>query len=127
MIRLVITSHAERRSLFESFSRHRKEEERKEKKAKAKQQHEAFRELLEEHAEKFNAEFTFSAFQKLVESDSRWAEVEEKDRETLFNEKIAPFKKEIEDSKFLPLFPSLSFLCSYSLFISLTFPLLAVC
>jgi hypothetical protein len=74
-------------------------EEQKEKKAKTKLLHDGFRQLMEEHAEQFNAEFSLSAFKKFADSDSRWTEVEEKDREPLFNEKMAPFKKEIEDSK----------------------------
>jgi len=98
----LITNHSERRSIFEQFSRNRKLEEKLEKKAKAKLLHDGFRQIIEEHAEAFNAEFTLSDFKKLVESDSRWKDVEEKDRDTLFNEKIAPFKKEIEDSAYLP-------------------------
>ena len=59
---------------------------------------EGFRQLIEEHNDDFTANFTLAEFQKKVESDSRWIIVDEKDRETLFNERMAPFKKEIEDS-----------------------------
>ena len=94
----MITNHSERRAIFDQFSRNRKVEEQKEKKAKTKLLQDGFRQLMEEHNDKFNAELSLSAFKKLVETDSRWTELEEKDRETLFNDKMAPFKKEVEDS-----------------------------
>jgi len=58
-----------------------------------------FRQLLDEHSADFHAHFTLSELEKKVENDSRWVIVDEKDREALFDEKMTPFRKEIEDKK----------------------------
>lgn len=57
-----------------------------------------FRQLIEEHSSEFTPEFTLAELQKKIDSDPRWAACDEKDREAVFNEKMAPLKKEVEDS-----------------------------
>lgn len=92
-----IPSHTERRSIFDHYVRTRAEEERKEKRAAQKAAVEAFKHLLEQASQEIDHTTTYESFAKDWGSDPRFDKLEQKDRETLLNERVLPLRKAEEE------------------------------
>lgn len=91
-----ISTHAERRSLFEHYVRKRAEEERKEKRAAQKAAIEGFKNLLEEAKEDIDEKTDYQTFRKKWGHDPRFEALNRKEREALLNERVHSLKKEAE-------------------------------
>lgn len=95
--RYLLLTSKERKQVFDKYVKERADEERKEKKAKAKEMKDNFKGLCEEA--RVSSKTSFSDFTKEHGKDERFKAIEKsRDRETIFNEYIADVrKKEKED------------------------------
>jgi hypothetical protein len=58
-----------------------------------------FRQLLSEHESSLTPSLDVASFGKIVQDDPRWQALSDsKERETLLNERLAPLKKEADES-----------------------------
>merc|ERR1712228_174273 len=88
----------ERKQVFDKYVRERADEERKEKKAKAKERKDAFRTLCEE--KNVHAKTSWSEFSREVAKDERFKAIDKsRDRESLFNEYQSEIRKKDRDEK----------------------------
>merc|ERR1719481_1702629 len=94
---LLLTSK-ERKQVFDKYVRERAEEERKEKKAKAKERKDAFRALCEE--KNVSARTSWSEFSREVAKDERFKAIDKsRERESLFNEYQSEIRKKDREEK----------------------------
>lgn len=95
--RYLLLTSKERKQVFDKYVKERADEERKEKKAKAKEKKDAFRTLCQEA--RVSSKTSFSDFSKEHGKDERFKAIDKsRDRETMFNDYIADMrKKEKED------------------------------
>eukprot|EP00794_Sanderia_malayensis_P005398 gene5398-6074_t len=90
--RYLLLSMKERKQCFDKFVRSRADEERKERKIKAKEKKEEFHKLLEEFVS--SQKMTFNEFSSKAGKDSRFKLIEKsREREGLFNEFMLEFRK----------------------------------
>ncbi|XP_022663575.1 transcription elongation regulator 1-like isoform X2 [Varroa destructor] len=96
--RYLLLLSKERRQVFEKYCKDKVEEERKEKKNRAKQLKEAFKDLLEES--NLSSRSSFSEFASKHGKDDRFKGVEKmRDRESLFNDHLAEVKRREREEK----------------------------
>merc|ERR1719429_929610 len=96
--RYLLLTSKERKQVFDKYVRERAEEEKKEKKAKAKQNKEAFRALLEE--KNVNARTSWTEFSREVAKDERFKAIDKsRERESLFNEYQSEIRKKDREEK----------------------------
>ena len=96
--RYLLLTSKERKQVFDKYVRERAEEEKKEKKAKAKQNKEAFRALLEE--KNVNARTSWSEFSRENAKDERFKAFDKnRDRENLFSEYQSEIRKKDREEK----------------------------
>ena len=88
----------ERKQVFDKYVRERADEERKEKKAKAKERKDAFRSLCED--KNVTSKTSWSDFSREVAKDERFKAIDKnRDRESLFNEFQSEIRKKERDEK----------------------------
>ena len=98
MSRYLLLTSKERKQVFDKYVRERADEERKEKKAKAKERKDAFRTLCEE--KNVHAKTSWSEFSRDVAKDERFKAIDKsRDRESLFNEYQSEIRKKDRDEK----------------------------
>ena len=96
--RYLLLTSKERKQVFDKYVRERADEERKEKKAKAKERKDAFRALCEE--KNVTAKTSWSDFSREVAKDERFKAIDKsRDRESLFNELQSEIRKKERDEK----------------------------
>ena len=96
--RYLLLTSKERKQVFDKYVRERADEERKEKKAKAKERKDAFRALCEE--KNVTAKTSWSEFSREVAKDERFKAIDKsRDRESLFNELQSEIRKKERDEK----------------------------
>lgn len=96
--RYLLLTSKERKQVFEKYVKERADEERKERKQKAKEVKDKFRELLEES--ELNSKSSFSEFTKENGKDPRFKAVEKsRDREDLFKDFLVDMKKREKEEK----------------------------
>merc|ERR1719445_3021119 len=96
--RYLLLTSKERKQVFDKYVRERADEERKEKKAKAKERKDAFKALCEE--KNVTAKTSWSEFSREVAKDERFKAIEKsRDRESLFNEIQSEIRKKERDEK----------------------------
>ena len=96
--RYLLLTSKERKQVFDKYVRERAEEERKEKKAKAKEKKDGFRALCEE--KNVTAKTSWSEFSREVSKDERFKAIDKsRDRETLFNEYQSEMRKRDREEK----------------------------
>ena len=96
--RYLLLTSKERKQVFDKYVRERADEERKEKKAKAKEKKDAFRALCEE--KNVTAKTSWSEFSREVAKDERFKSIDKsRDRESLFNEFQSEIRKKERDEK----------------------------
>merc|ERR1719433_792578 len=96
--RYLLLTSKERKTVFDKYVRERADEERKEKKAKAKEKKDAFRALCEE--KNVTAKTSWSDFSREVAKDERFKAIDKsRDRESLFNEFQSELRKKERDEK----------------------------
>lgn len=96
--RYLLLTSKERKQVFDKYVRERVDEERKEKKAKAKELKDVFKTFLEEL--EISSKTSFSDFSREHRDDERFKQVERsKDRESMFNDYIAEVKKREREEK----------------------------
>ena len=96
--RYLLLTSKERKQVFDKYVRERADEERKEKKAKAKERKDAFRALCEE--KNVTAKTSWSEFSREVAKDERFKAFDKsRDRESLFNEFQSEIRKKERDEK----------------------------
>merc|ERR1712058_158063 len=90
--RYLLLTSKERKTVFDKYVRERAEEERKEKKAKAKEKKDGFRALCEE--KNVTSKTSWSEFSREVSKDERFKAIDKsRDRESLFNEYQSEMRK----------------------------------
>lgn len=91
---------AERKAAFAAFLDELKAKERNEARARRAQQKEAFLQLLDERRGKMNGQSKYYQMARVLAYDSRFKNVEEKDREEIFQEYVDELlNKEIEEKR----------------------------
>merc|ERR1712130_642014 len=96
--RYLLLTSKERKQVFDKYVRERAEEERKEKKAKAKERKDAFRALCEE--KNVSARTSWSEFSREVAKDERFKAIDKsRERESLFNEYQSEIRKNDREEK----------------------------
>ena len=96
--RYLLLTSKERKQVFDKYVRERADEERKEKKAKAKERKDAFRSLCEE--KNVTSKTSWSEFSREVAKDERFKAIDKsRDRESLFNEFQSEIRKKERDEK----------------------------
>merc|ERR1719461_1152351 len=96
--RYLLLTSKERKQVFDKYVRERADEERKEKKAKAKERKDAFRALCEE--KNVSARTSWSEFSREVAKDERFKAIDKsRERENLFNEYQSEMRKKDQDEK----------------------------
>merc|ERR1712037_713953 len=96
--RYLLLTSKERKTVFDKYVRERADEERKEKKAKAKERKENFIELCKEVG--VTPKSSWSEFSREQAKDERFKAIEKsRDRETHFNDYVSELKKEEKDEK----------------------------
>merc|ERR1719211_393287 len=96
--RYLLLTSKERKQVFDKYVRERADEERKEKKAKAKERKDAFRALCEE--KNVNAKTSWSEFSREVAKDERFKAIDKsRDREAMFNDYQSEIRKKDRDEK----------------------------
>ena len=96
--RYLLLTSKERKQVFDKYVRERADEERKEKKAKAKEKKDAFRALCEE--KNVTAKTSWSEFSREVTKDERFKSIDKsQDRESLFNEFQSEIRNKERDEK----------------------------
>merc|ERR1719211_299261 len=96
--RYLLLTSKERKQVFDKYVRERADEERKEKKAKAKERKDAFRALCEE--KNVTAKTSWSDFSREVAKDERFKAIDKsRDRESLFNEFQSEIRKKEREEK----------------------------
>ena len=96
--RYLLLTSKERKQVIDKYVRERADEERKEKKAKAKEKKDAFRALCEE--KNVTAKTSWSEFSREVAKDERFKSIDKsRDRESLFNEFQSEIRKKERDEK----------------------------
>merc|ERR1712183_735165 len=96
--RYLLLTSKERKQVFDRYVRDRAEEERREKRAKAKERKDAFRALCEE--KNVTAKTSWSEFSREVAKDERFKAIDKsRDREILFNEFQSEIRKKERDEK----------------------------
>lgn len=96
--RYLLLTSKERKTVFDKYVRERADEERKEKKAKAKERKENFIELCKEVG--VTPKSSWSEFSREQAKDERFKAIEKsRDRETHFNDYVSELKKKEKDEK----------------------------
>merc|ERR1712066_1090039 len=96
--RYLLLTSKERKQVFDKYVRERADEERKEKKAKAKERKEAFRTLCEE--KNVTAKTSWSEFSREVAKDERFKAIDKsRERESMFNEYQSEIRKKEREEK----------------------------
>merc|ERR1712088_102173 len=96
--RYLLLTSKERKQVFDKYVRERAEEERKEKKAKAKERRDAFRTLCEEVG--VGGRTSWSEFSRENGKDERFKSIDKsRDRESLFNEYQMEVRKKEKEEK----------------------------
>merc|ERR1712154_95614 len=96
--RYLLLTSKERKQVFDKYVRERAEEERKEKKAKAKERRDAFRNLCEEVG--VGGRTSWSEFSRENGKDERFKAIDKsRDRESLFNEYQMEVRKKEKEEK----------------------------
>merc|ERR1711915_1064844 len=96
--RYLLLTSKERKQVFDKYVRERADEERKEKKAKAKERRDAFRSLCEEV--NVGGRTSWSEFSREVAKDERFKSIDKsRDRESLFNEYQSEMRKRDREEK----------------------------
>merc|ERR550532_1628027 len=96
--RYLLLTSKERKQVFDKYVRERADEERKEKKAKAKERKDHFRALCEE--KNVHAKTSWSEFSRDVAKDERFKAIDKsRERESLFNELQSEIRKKERDEK----------------------------
>merc|ERR1711971_769679 len=96
--RYLLLTSKERKTVFDKYVRERADEERKEKKAKAKERKENFVELCKEVG--VTAKSSWSEFSREHAKDERFKAIEKiRDRETHFNDYVSELKKKEKEEK----------------------------
>lgn len=96
--RYLLLTSKERKQVFDKYVRERAEEERKEKKAKAKERKDAFRALCEE--KNVSARTSWTEFSREVSKDERFKAIDKsRERENLFNEYQSEMRKKDREEK----------------------------
>merc|ERR1719357_314462 len=96
--RYLLLTSKERKQVFDKYVRERAEEERKEKKAKAKERRDAFRTLCEEVG--VGGRTSWSEFSRENGKDERFKSIDKsRDRESLFNEYQLEVRKKEKEEK----------------------------
>merc|ERR1719483_466443 len=97
--RYLLLASKERKSVFDKYVRERAEEERKEKKAKAKERKEAFKSLCDEAG--VGSRTSWSEFSREWGKDERFKAIDKsRDRESLFLEIQSDLKKKEKEEKY---------------------------
>merc|ERR1712098_828510 len=96
--RYLLLTSKERKQVFDKYVRERAEEERKEKKVKAKEKKDGFRALCEE--KNVTSKTSWSEFSREVSKDERFKAIDKsRDRESLFNEYQSEMRKRDREEK----------------------------
>merc|ERR1719445_2443511 len=96
--RYLLLTSKERKQVFDKYVRERADEERKEKKAKAKERKDAFRSLCED--KNVTSKTSWSEFSREVAKDERFKAIDKsRDRESLFNEYQSEMRKRDREEK----------------------------
>merc|ERR1719370_2440639 len=96
--RYLLLTSKERKTVFDKYVRERADEERKEKKAKAKEKRDAFRTLCEEVG--VGPRSSWSEFSRENGKDERFKSIDKsRDRESLFNEYQMEVRKKEKEEK----------------------------
>jgi len=96
--RYLLLTSKERKSVFDKFTRERADEERKEKKAKAKERRDNFRTLCEE--QKVHSRSSWSEFSRENKEEERFKAIEKsRDRDAHFTEYVGELKKKEKEEK----------------------------
>merc|ERR1712226_335050 len=96
--RYLLLTSKERKTVFDKYVRERADEERKEKKAKAKEKRENFRALCDEVG--VGPRSSWSDFSREHSKDERFKAIEKsRDREAHFNDYVSELKKKEKDEK----------------------------
>jgi len=91
----ILPNHKDRRSVFSEFVKNRVGEERKERKDKLNAARNACKQGMENKNSGIDEETSLSSFSKILSMKSKdFKDLPEKDKEKMFNEFIAPLKKE---------------------------------